>query len=343
MTRKSYEPKRVFVSASVQSHSACDPIISRIKDLIPKVQIINLQTSIPLTPNLKDKALYDYPKLKNYIEKAHSNSGLFSNNQKLQEPQKGDKRWRYSDTERIKIYSAIKKKLDETGPILQLSAENPDMRDKIGLDKNIIHSGLVYQYSERMMQIDKYHFISNSDTLIECWVLIFKFIQVNVLLGYLIIQNIVAKLRLYFFNCTKIKSLFCAVNINLNNRRKMKIKLKEIYLEMDYIYSKIDENYIGNTKVIADIKAGKKVILPPTSLLKMPSNTGLVVILGKNSEEAYYGAYEVIKKFKGQTQLRFKVLFRAYFEVIPLNCFADPNDPGSFVLQFMQAVPKKIC
>lgn len=73
----------------------------------------------------------------------------------LQEPKQGDKRWRYSESERIAIYSKIIKELDGSRPTLQLSAENPNIWDKVGLDKNIIHSGLVYQYSKGDNNADK--------------------------------------------------------------------------------------------------------------------------------------------------------------------------------------------
>ncbi len=123
----------------------------------------------------------------------------------------------------------------------------------------------------------------------------------------------------------------------------MEIQLNEIYLEMDYMYSKIDKNHFGNNKVIQDIKTGKKVTLPTTSLYAIPKDTGIVVILGKNSEEGYYGAFDVITKSKEKSQLSYKVLFKPYFEVILLKCFEDPNNPCMYVRQFMQAKQKKIC
>jgi len=88
-------------------------------------------------------------RLKNYITKTHPNSGLITRNQKLVEPEKGDKRWRYSKEERIKIYSVIKDELKYVPNIkLGLGSENPELWDELGLDKTDIHSSVVYQYKQ---------------------------------------------------------------------------------------------------------------------------------------------------------------------------------------------------
>ena len=81
-------------------------------------------------------------RLKNYISQTHPRSGLVSRDQCLLEPEKGDKRWRYSKEERIKIYNIIKDELKDVPSIkLGLGSENPEIWDEIGLDKNDIHSG----------------------------------------------------------------------------------------------------------------------------------------------------------------------------------------------------------
>ena len=88
-------------------------------------------------------------RLKNYIKNVHPKSGLVSRNQQLVEPQPGDKRWRYSKDERLKIYSVIQDELKSVPSIkLGLGSENPDLWDDLGLDKTDIHSGVVYQYSD---------------------------------------------------------------------------------------------------------------------------------------------------------------------------------------------------
>lgn len=87
--------------------------------------------------------------LKNYIFQIHPRSGLVSPDQCLQEPEQGDNRWRYSKEERIKIYNIIKDELKDVPSVkLGLGSENPEIWDEVGLDKNDIHSDVVYQYSE---------------------------------------------------------------------------------------------------------------------------------------------------------------------------------------------------
>lgn len=87
-------------------------------------------------------------RLKNYISKVHPKSGLISRNQQLVDPQQGDKRWRYSKEERLKIYGVIQNELKSVPSVkLGLGSENPDLWDALGLDKTDIHSGVVYQYS----------------------------------------------------------------------------------------------------------------------------------------------------------------------------------------------------
>ena len=88
-------------------------------------------------------------RLKNYIDNTHPRSGLITRNQQLCEPEQGDKRWRYSKEERLKIYQVIQDELKSVPSVkLGLGSENPELWDDLGLDKGDIHSGVVYQYSE---------------------------------------------------------------------------------------------------------------------------------------------------------------------------------------------------
>lgn len=87
--------------------------------------------------------------LKNYIKRVHPKSGLISRNQQLVAPQPGDKRWRYSKDERLKIYQVIQDELKSVPSVkLGLGSENPELWDDLGLDKTDIHSGVVYQYGD---------------------------------------------------------------------------------------------------------------------------------------------------------------------------------------------------
>ena len=87
-------------------------------------------------------------RLKNYIKNVHPTSGLITRNQQLTKPAKGDKRWRYSKDERLKIYKVIQNELKSVPSVkLGLGSENPELWDELGLDKSDIHSGVVYQYT----------------------------------------------------------------------------------------------------------------------------------------------------------------------------------------------------
>lgn len=81
------------------------------------------------------------------IKKNIPNTDLFNENQNLYEPVKGDKRWRYSEAERIQVYNNIinkfgRKYRDKLG----LAAEDPSIWDAVGLNKQAIHNDIVYQY-----------------------------------------------------------------------------------------------------------------------------------------------------------------------------------------------------
>jgi DNA repair photolyase len=87
--------------------------------------------------------------LMNYIKKIHPKSGLFSRIQKLVEPQKGDKRWRYSVADRLNIYKVVQDELKNvSGVKFSLGAEYPVVWNDLGLDKRDIHSDVVYQYTK---------------------------------------------------------------------------------------------------------------------------------------------------------------------------------------------------
>ena len=89
-------------------------------------------------------------RLLNFIKKTHPKSDLVSKNQQLVAPEKGDKRWRYSKEERLKIYQIIKNELKNVPNIkLGLGSENPELWDELGLDKSGIHTDTVFQYKQK--------------------------------------------------------------------------------------------------------------------------------------------------------------------------------------------------
>lgn len=116
------------------------------RDLIKK---LNNEIDLSRISKIKVGTVRYKTRLKNYIKNVHPKSGLISRNQQLVAPQPGDKRWRYSKDERLKIYRVIQKKLNSVPSVkLGLGSENPDLWDDLGLDKTDIHSGVVFQYSD---------------------------------------------------------------------------------------------------------------------------------------------------------------------------------------------------
>ena len=95
-------------------------------------------------------------RLKNHLSDIRPDSDLFSEEQQLQEPEKGDKRWRYSKEERLKIYGIIRDELASAPNIeLGLGSENPELWDELGLDRLSIHGDVVYQYNDNTQVINE--------------------------------------------------------------------------------------------------------------------------------------------------------------------------------------------
>ena len=115
------------------------------------IQKIKMEIDLSKVAKIKVGTVRYQTKMINYINNVHPTSGLLSRNQKLVEPEQGDKRWRYSKAERMKIYSIIKSELDDVPNVaLGLGSENPELWDELGLDKTDIHSDVVYQYIEEI-------------------------------------------------------------------------------------------------------------------------------------------------------------------------------------------------
>ena len=120
--------------------------------------IIRLKNEIDLSKVTKIKigTVRYKTRLKNHISGIRPNTDLFSEEQQLQEPEKGDKRWRYSKEERLRIYGII---LDELASVpsmeLGLGSENPELWDELGLNKMSIHEDVVYQYNDNTRGMDE--------------------------------------------------------------------------------------------------------------------------------------------------------------------------------------------
>lgn len=113
------------------------------------IKKIKMEIDLSQVSKIKVGTVRYQTKMINYINNVHPNSGLLSRNQKLVEPEQGDKRWRYSKEERMKIYSIIKNELVDVPKLaLGLGSESPELWDELLLDKTDIHSGVVHQYVE---------------------------------------------------------------------------------------------------------------------------------------------------------------------------------------------------
>jgi spore photoproduct lyase len=113
------------------------------------IEMIKREINVSKIRSIKVGTVRYKTRLKNYINNTHPSSGLITRNQQLCEPEPGDKRWRYSKSERLKIYRVIKDELKSVPTVkLGLGSENPELWDELNLDKTDIHSGVVYQYTE---------------------------------------------------------------------------------------------------------------------------------------------------------------------------------------------------
>ena len=113
------------------------------------IKKIKMEIDLSQVSKIKVGTVRYQTKMINYINNVHPTSGLLSRNQKLVEPEQGDKRWRYSKEERMKIYSIIKNELVDVPKLaLGLGSESPELWDELLLDKTDIHSDVVYQYIE---------------------------------------------------------------------------------------------------------------------------------------------------------------------------------------------------
>ncbi|MCX6174144.1 MAG: hypothetical protein NTZ27_05260 [Ignavibacteriales bacterium] len=138
-----------LIAAGVNVQLAIEPIImyknyeNDYKKLILKIE---KEIDLSKVADIKVGCVRYKTQLINHIKKVNLNITLFNNQQQLVPPMKGDKRWRYSEDERIKIYSAMINALKpKNKKLIKLAAETPDMWEKLGLDNIAVHSNTVYQ------------------------------------------------------------------------------------------------------------------------------------------------------------------------------------------------------
>lgn len=142
----------LFQRGGYEIDIAIEPIIKYSgyeADYAKLIRMLKNQINLSKINSIKVGTVRYKTRLKNYIENVHPKSGLISRNQQLVAPQPGDKRWRYSKDERLKIYQVIQDELKSVPSVkLVLGSENPELWDDLGLDKTDIHSGVVYQYGD---------------------------------------------------------------------------------------------------------------------------------------------------------------------------------------------------
>ena len=135
------------IDLSVEPIIMYDDYENDYKKLIKKIK---KEIDLSKIENIKIGTVRYKTLLKNFISNTFPNSGLTFSFNKLVVPEKGDKRWRYSKEDRIKIYSIIKEELKGIKNIkLGLGAEVPELWDDLGLDKARVHSDVVYQYGNK--------------------------------------------------------------------------------------------------------------------------------------------------------------------------------------------------
>lgn len=120
------------------------------KDYKKLIKRIKKEIDLSRIENIKFGMVRYKTVLKNFIEKTFPSSDLISSYDKLMQPEKGDKRWRYNKEDRIKIYKMIKDELRGIKNIkLGLGAEVPELWDDVGLDKTLVHENFVHQYKRK--------------------------------------------------------------------------------------------------------------------------------------------------------------------------------------------------
>ena len=85
--------------------------------------------------------------LMNHIKRSSPGTNLFETEYPLIPPIKGDKRWRYAEDDRVKIYSLILNSLKpEHRKLIQLGAEDPEVWKQLNLNPFVVHDESVYQH-----------------------------------------------------------------------------------------------------------------------------------------------------------------------------------------------------
>jgi len=141
--------KRLINKGGYKIDLSIEPIIiydNYVNDYKKLIKRIKKEIDLSKIENIKFGMVRYKTVLKNFITRTFSNSDLISSFDKLVEPEKGDKRWRYGNDERIKIYSMIKNELKEIKNVkLWLGAEVPELWDELGLNKGDVHRDVVHQ------------------------------------------------------------------------------------------------------------------------------------------------------------------------------------------------------
>jgi len=144
--------KKLLAHGGYDIRIAIEPIIKYDgyeKDYAELIRRIKNEIGLDKVTNIKIGTIRFKTVLKNYIIRLFPDSGLFDDMSLYNAPEPGDKRWRYTDDERVAIYKML---IDEIGNqdniSIGLGSEQPRIWDKVGLDTKMPHAGIVHQFTK---------------------------------------------------------------------------------------------------------------------------------------------------------------------------------------------------
>lgn len=145
-----FKAVKKLMAADAKVKLAIEPIIKYPgfeKEYVNLFQKIENEIDIKKMDDIKIGCVRYKTRLKNHVVSISPDTNLFTEDQQLIPPIKGDKRWRYSEEERVRIYSLIINSLQPRNrKIVQLCAEDPEVWEKLNLNPFVVHDGSVCQH-----------------------------------------------------------------------------------------------------------------------------------------------------------------------------------------------------
>lgn len=145
-----FKAVKKLMAAGAKVKLAIEPIIfypGFEKEYVNLFQKIEKEIDIKKMADIKIGCVRYKTRLRNVIQQISPDTNLFTDEQQLAPPIKGDKHWRYSEEDRVRIYSLIINSLQPRNrKNIQLCAEDPEVWKQLNLNPFEVHKGSVYQH-----------------------------------------------------------------------------------------------------------------------------------------------------------------------------------------------------